>query len=141
MDLAKQPDSSTPVAQLSVAAQLAADISIAMSNAQQISPVNPLTAYPALSRASVLHAELAGRANALHDRFRKSLHGDFEGPGGALGFFMGQRVGEGVSLLLQIERALSSLGATIDKKQNTCFSYVSMYVALIALILGALGLA
>jgi len=130
--------------QSSTANALHADIISVLRQAESINVMNPFSAYVRLRSVSKLQRELTTRLDQLHDQYRHSLSASVCGPGFAPGIQITRVAGEGLSSLLQVERAWHDLVSAIDQKHAYAFGFFSLYVALLSLtatvILGIAGL-
>jgi hypothetical protein len=110
------------------------DIISLLHRAESVSVLNPFSAYSKLRAISKMQQELSVRLDKLHDQYRDSLNAGVSGYGSAPVVGQTRIVGEGLSALLQVERAWQNLGSEIDRKYAYSFGFFALYVALISLI-------
>ena len=110
------------------------DIVSLLHRAEFVNVLNPFSSYFKLRTISKIQQDLSVRLDKLHDQYRDSLNAGVSGYGLTPVVDQTRIVGEGLSALLQVERAWQNLGSEIDRKYAYSFGFFALYVALISLI-------
>lgn len=110
------------------------DIITLLRQAETINVLNPFSAYSNLRSIEEKQKQISKRLDALHDQYRQSLSGEIRGPALAIGPYLTQIAGQGLSVLMQVERSWQMLDSKVDQKNAYTFGFFSLYVAIISLI-------
>jgi len=118
---------------------LRSDIEALIERADSINPFNPFSTYYQVRAVNRAKRELFPRLQQLHRQYQRSLGGPVSGGFGLIGPYLTRAAGQGISALLTVERSWRELGAIIDRKSAFSLVYVSLYVAIVALLVAVVS--
>ena len=116
------------------------ELSELLLKVESVDVKKPISAHSTLSCLEAEYKELGRKLDTVHEHYRKSPTGNISGPGFAMPIIATQVTSQGLSYLMQLERLYQSVGSSIDRKNSYTFGYISLYVALISLVLGSVGM-
>ena len=105
------------------------------NNADAVNIFNPLNTFRSLNTLSKRRNILTSEYNELINHCYERLQQPVSGPGRVLGFVQGWATAKGSALVLKLQNTWNECGAVLDRKYAYSYAIVSLYIAVLSLIL------